>query len=99
MIAALTVFNGELIAGGAFSAAGGQASGYWARWGVAGDYLAGDLDCDGDVDGDDWSLFAPCLAGPQEYYTPGCLRADLDGDGDSDLADFAAMQCAISHAH
>ena len=89
---ALTAFDGKLIAGGAFTTAGGQASAFWARWGLAGEYPAGDLDCDDDVDLDDWSLFATCLAGPQEYYLPGCLPADLDRDGDSDLSDSARMQ-------
>jgi len=30
---ALTAYNGELIAGGNFTTAGGQVSAYWARWG------------------------------------------------------------------
>jgi hypothetical protein len=39
------------------------------------------------VDLDDWTLFAPNLAGPG--VAPGRWEADLDGDGDCDLQDVA----------
>ncbi|MBU0617348.1 MAG: hypothetical protein KKI02_06510, partial [Planctomycetes bacterium] len=58
----------------------------------------GDLDHDGDVDSDDFDLFAGCLAGPDVTTPPpGCdpedfANADYDGDGDVDVLDFAGLQ-------
>lgn len=51
--------------------------------------LPGDLDDDGDVDGDDWLRLAFCLAGPGNTFTAGhlCNTADFDGDRDVDLHD------------
>ncbi len=51
-------------------------------------------DCTGDrvVDLDDFELIAPCLTGPGIIITVDCDCADLDGDDDSDLADFAVFQ-------
>ncbi len=46
-----------------------------------------DLDCDGDADLDDFSLFAEVLTGPAVPAAD--PLADFDGDGDSDLADLA----------
>jgi hypothetical protein len=59
----------------------------------------GDLDGDGIVDLDDYTLFAECVTGPCEGTPcdppPGdddcCVFADVDGDGDVDLVDFAAF--------
>ena len=57
-----------------------------------------DLDDDGDVDADDFAIFAVCLAGPQVTTPPPgataeqFARADLDGDLDVDLADSASFQ-------
>lgn len=51
-----------------------------------------DLDCDMDID--DLVAFAGCMGGPQVTSPPpGCgaeqfARADVDGDGDADIADF-----------
>ncbi len=52
----------------------------------------GDFDQDGDVDGDDFAIFADCLAGPDVASEPGCAEADPDGDGDADLVDFVTFQ-------
>lgn len=59
---------------------------------------AGDADCDGDVDLDDFAIFAICMASPGiTTPPPGATpaqfaAADLDGDGDVDVNDFAAFQ-------
>ncbi len=55
----------------------------------------GDFDADGDVDGADHAVWHTCMAGPGATLPPqGCspddfAHADLDGDTDVDLADFA----------
>jgi len=54
--------------------------------------ILGDLDQDGDVDEDDFGLFADCYTGPGENVAGGCEEADLDDDGDADLIDFATLQ-------
>jgi len=57
----------------------------------------GDLTTDGCVKSDDYLLFEECLAGPDlTSPPPGCaletfLLADLQGDGDVDLGDFAGF--------
>jgi len=55
-------------------------------------YIAGDTDCDGDVDFDDITAFYVALNGRLAYEAayPYCewLSADVDGDGDVDLDDF-----------
>lgn len=58
-----------------------------------------DLDCDRDVDGDDYDLFESCATGPAVGPpAPGCERADLDNDGDVDHADFSVLQRCFSGA-
>ena len=56
----------------------------------------GDLDADGDVDLDDYSIFVDCMNGPAVAYPLGCDAADLELDGDVDLADFAVFQRAFN---
>ncbi|HNO77103.1 MAG TPA: DNRLRE domain-containing protein [Phycisphaerae bacterium] len=57
-----------------------------------------DFDHDGDVDSDDFAVFAECLAGPGVLTPPGGCSpgdftdADQDSDGDVDLDDFALLQ-------
>jgi len=63
--------------------------------------VPGDFDDDGDVDLDDYTVFADCLAGPGATPAPTdpqvtvqeCLDVfDSDRDDDVDLADFASFQ-------
>jgi len=46
---------------------------------------AGDLDGDGDIDFEDFAIFADDWGCPA---SPDCGAADIDGDGDVDLGDF-----------
>lgn len=63
-------------------------------------FWAGDADHDGDVDIDDFTMFADCMAGPDTtsapsppLTSPDCVDAfDSDEDGDVDLADFAGFR-------
>ena len=57
--------------------------------------VPGDCTGDGVVDFEDFEIFATCLTGPDVNVPDGCHCADLDGDDDSDLADFAAFQHAF----
>ena len=54
----------------------------------------GDLDDDGDVDLDDYTLFAAAMSGPSAPTSD--LQADLDHDNDADLADFAAFAAILA---
>jgi hypothetical protein len=62
----------------------------------------GDLDGDGDVDGDDYRIFAACLNGPNVSQPPdGCTReqfsrADVQNDEDVDLADFGDVSASFT---
>lgn len=56
----------------------------------------GDMDCDTDIDLDDWRMFQQCMTGPMESGSPplpdACLAADTDADSDIDLRDFSLVQ-------
>lgn len=52
----------------------------------------GDLNADGLVDAVDFGLLVECLLGPETPILVECVGADLDGDSDVDLADFAEFQ-------
>jgi spore coat protein A, manganese oxidase len=58
--------------------------------------VSADFDRDGDVDADDFTLFAACASGPTVPYAPGCEAMDLDGDGDVDHDDFGILQRCYS---
>jgi hypothetical protein len=66
------------------------------RLDVVPDEPTGDLDDDGNVDLNDFALFADCLTGPTIPAGPECNPADFDRDADLDLADFSAFQRAFS---
>ena len=52
--------------------------------------LAGDVDCDRDVDMADFSAWSACMGGPFAIASfPDCSAFDFDGDEDVDLTDFA----------
>jgi hypothetical protein len=60
--------------------------------------IAGDFDCNGVIDSDDFIVLVDCMAGPETAPAPlqttpaECLAVfDLDDDGDNDLMDFMAL--------
>ncbi len=62
--------------------------------------LSGDVNGDGAVNFEDFSLFIDCMAGPG-YPNPGCdpvhfAMSDVDDDDDVDLDDFGAMQTTFT---
>lgn len=63
---------------------------YWSPFAEA------DFNCDGAVNNGDFMVLATCLAGPNMPQADGCRRTDLDGDEDTDLADFAVFQDAAA---
>lgn len=52
----------------------------------------GDFDADGDADAADFNVFLGCYTGPDTAAAAGCNLADVDGDTDVDLRDFATLQ-------
>ncbi len=56
----------------------------------------GDLDHDGDVDGDDLLLFVGCASGPAIPLTAGCQDANFNADTDVDSGDFGVFQRCLS---
>jgi len=57
----------------------------------------GDVNADGVVGLSDHALLADCLLGPGGALSASCCLADLDGDDDADLADFAELQILLGH--
>ncbi len=61
-----------------------------------------DFDADGDIDGDDWEVFALALSGPGVTSVPPSVttsqfdQADSDNDGDVDLEDAAEFMRRIT---
>jgi hypothetical protein len=55
-----------------------------------------DIDGNGDVDSQDFDVFAGCMSGPDASPSPGCEAADLNEDGAVDLADLAELQAAFT---
>jgi hypothetical protein len=64
------------------------------------EFLAPDLDNDGDVDKDDLIIFIACAsgAGIPHVINATCTQADLDADGDVDMDDFGSFQRAYTAA-
>ena len=62
----------------------------------------GDFDSDGDVDNDDYVIFAGCIGGPEFSVPPrGCTElhfelADVQADNDVDLRDYSAVVASFS---
>jgi len=54
-------------------------------------YAAGDLDQDGDVDGDDVTILQGCFTGQGGGVPEGCELADIDCDGDVDCVDYGLL--------
>jgi hypothetical protein len=87
-INAFTAYNGELVAGGSFSYAGGDLSINWSRWGVPVVY-EGDLNHDCGVNELDLGLFAEQWLRDDCEYTGFCGEADLNYDRVVDFLDYA----------
>lgn len=59
--------------------------------------VAADLDKDGDVDLDDFTLFRGCFNGPNRLpAAAGCAGSDFDHDNDVDLEDFAIFRSCFN---
>jgi len=59
----------------------------------------GDLDADGDVDGDDFARLQLCQAGAGHAVAdPACKGTDLTGEGDVDRSDIARFLKCVSGA-
>ncbi len=57
--------------------------------------LPGDCNGNGVVDAEDGLAVGACLRGPDTPIDSECYCADLEGDGDADLFDLAAVQAAL----
>jgi hypothetical protein len=82
----LQVYAGALFAGGYFHIAGGLSSAHVARWAFP-EVLPGDLDCDDDVDADDYTIFVGAF-GHCEGATGFNVMTDYDQDGCTTLVDY-----------
>jgi hypothetical protein len=106
--ATATGAGGDVVIAGYFSGAGvdfdptdgsalydsaGLGDLFVASWHAA---VPGDSDCDGDVDLDDYAVYASCMVGPCVPVGPGCATFDFDGDSDVDLADFAQFSASLA---
>ncbi|GMV95846.1 MAG: hypothetical protein AMXMBFR83_02160 [Phycisphaerae bacterium] len=60
------------------------------------EYIPGDFDRDGDIDGADVGAFNACASASGVAYAGDCAAADFDNDGDIDQADYGALQGCIS---
>lgn len=56
----------------------------------------GDLDGDGDADGEDYGRFAACFNGGGNLVADPCQGVDLDVDGDVDGADFSVFSACFN---
>lgn len=99
---ALTLYSGELIAGGSFSRAGDYASAYWARWGCEPDCCPcpGDLSepCDDVVNATDFTVFAAAFGswiGDPNYNTCADVAPAGNPDGVVDVTDFTQFAAAF----
>jgi hypothetical protein len=95
---ALTIYNGDLIAGGAFSMAGGASANFVARWGCAAPApCSGDMNCDGRVTLADIDPFVEALSGDSAWTHWPCpwLNADCNGDGLVTFADIDPFVAVI----
>lgn len=90
---ALTVYNGNLIAGGNSTTAGGNVSAFWASWGPS--CLLGDMNCDTAVDAADIDLFVAGLLDPPSIDECTRLVADMNSDSVNDAADIAAFVACV----
>ena len=59
------------------------------------EYQPADMNNDGAADAADYTLWGDCLTGPALPVGEGCILADLDGDADVDLYDFARFSRAF----
>ncbi|MCH9057150.1 MAG: hypothetical protein IIB55_00825 [Planctomycetes bacterium] len=82
----LTEYNGELIAGGWFTTAGGQVSAYWARWGCP---CPADCDQNRILDIFDFLCFQNSFVLGEPY------ACDCDPDPLCDIFDFLCFQNAF----
>ncbi len=71
---------------------------YTSQFAVGGAPVDGEMDCDGDVDLNDFSELVSCLTGPDSTVSIDCDLANSDGDGDSDLHDYLIFSSALSTA-
>jgi hypothetical protein len=61
---------------------------------VSAPLLPGDFDQDGDVDLDDFYVFATCFEGDGGRLDPACTQGDFDNDGDVDCLDWQLFRQA-----